>query len=306
MISVQGSGGGGEKITIGGIEIGGELKLTAKCQWVGEETPRIDYDLTGMRGFTYEGLIHIAYGTTHKKLVNDVWVDDVSLPKAISAFCSSEDYAFGFVDGDIYRFDGNEWTLILTLSGSSGIVGNIVHDNGKLYCCRGANAYVISLSDLSYEQIPAMVFTEVNKYKYNPLSFKVFVRNGELHGTYIYYKGYYSNERWPTDIMKYDKTSGAWVTVGSITQWRGLRTALSVENNIAYMFTGLNMCIFDGVTTKCIYSPCEIGLDMFHLNGVIHSIGSFTKYFGDSSNSNMSIVAVNNLMSYKKVLCLEV
>ena len=307
MISVQGCGGSSQKITIDGVEKKGELKLTTKYQWIGEETPILE-EILDARGFAYKGLIHIISGTTvHKKLVNNVWVDDIVAPAQMSDFCSNEAYVFGISGGKIYRFNGTEWALILTISEASGNVGNIEYDNEKLYCCVGANAYVISLSDLSYEQIPAMTFSEINgQYTYKPLSFKVFVLNGELYATYIYYKGYYSAERWLTNIMKYDKASRTWGNVGNIDNWRAVQKALSVENNVAYMFTGFNMCTFDGISVKSVYAPCETGNSMFHLNGVLYSMGSIKTYHGGSTNSNIYVPITNTLMSYRKTLCLEV
>ena len=301
--------GGGTSLAIDGLEQIGELKLTTKYQWIGEETPILEEELSAV-GFAYKGLVHIIAATTHhKKLVNNAWVDDIVAPVEMADFCSNEDYVFSISlsGGKIYRFNGTEWTLILTISEASGATGNIEYDNEKLYCCIGANAYVISLSDLSYEQIPAMTFTEQNgQYSYKPLSFKVFVLNGELYGTYIYYKGYYANERWLTNIMKYDKTSRTWGNVGNIDNWRAVRTALSVENNVAYMFTGFNMCTFDGISVKSVYAPCETGNSMFHLNGVLYSIGSIKTYHGGSTNSNIYVPITNTLMSYRKTLCLEV
>lgn len=301
--------GGGTSLAIDGLEQIGELKLTTKYQWMGEETPLLE-EMHYARGFAYKGLMHIVTATTrHKKLVNNAWVDDIVAPVEMQDFCSNEDYVFSISlsGGKIYRFNGTEWTLILTISEASGPVGNIEYDNEKLYCCIGANAYVISLSDLSYEQIPAMTFSEISgQYTYKPLSFKVFVLNGELYGTYIYYKGYYGAERWLTNIMKYDKTSRTWEIVGNIDDWRTVRTALSVENNVVYMFTGFNMCTFDGISVKSVYAPCETGNSMFHLNGVLYSIGSIKIYLGASESKNIYVPITNTLMSYRKTLCLEV
>ena len=299
--------GGGTSLAIDGLEQIGELKLTTKCQWVGERIPMFSNTnpYTPTSGFSYNDEIHSVYGRRHKKLVNGTWVDDVSLPVSMThekgGFCEGGGYAYLALAGKIYRFNGTKWTNILTISnaesGASSYDNNIVCDNGKLYYSYGKKVYIINLSTLSYTTTADVaVLTSGTYYGAG----KIFMLNGKLHSVfYAYYNGASS---YSTGIYRYDEASNTWSSVGKVPYIPKKPLAPIVRENVAYIISNNHEITFDGDTVNFNPMTAQFIGTMFMVKNQQYLIG----YANQSQSGSSSPVEINGLFAYKKTLYLEV